>query len=365
VGLLEVTKPHELETDDNLSQSGSNGSGPASFAAAGLESALNLFRAVPLLPVVLLTGIVLSVAIDGFLSVPNLQNIMRQTSVILLAACGETMVLLIGGIDLSVGATIGLASVCGAFAMRFTDSVPLGVVACVATGLGVGALNGVGIARVGIPPFIMTFGMLLLARATSYLLTQSKSIGRLPQPVLAGGVLNVLDIPLIFITAGVVALIIGLILSRTVFGQKVYLTGSNPQAALFSGINVRQLTFYVYLIAGLLAGIAGFVFLMRLGAARPDAGDPLLLPIIGAVVVGGTALTGGEGGILRTVTGSLLIAMLIKSLEILGAQFWDQMIVIGVLIALGSALGSWLSRRRTSESRQKARHTEKAAENTG
>ena len=103
--------------------------------------------------------------------------------------------------------------------------------------------------------------------------------------VLAGGVLNILDIPFIFIIASVMALIIGLVLSRTVFGQKVYLTGSNPRAALFSGINVQRLTFFVYLLSGLLSGIAGFVFLMRLGAARPDAGDPLLLPITGAVVV--------------------------------------------------------------------------------
>ena len=364
-----MTKPRELEADDELSQSGSaeaeNGSRPVGFAAAGLESTFAILRAVPMLAVVILAGIVLSLTIDGFLSVPNLQNIMRQLSVVLLAACGETMVLLIGGIDLSVGATIGLSSVCGAFTMRFTDSVPLGVLVCVVTGLGIGAINGVGIARVGIAPFIMTFGMSLTARATSFLLTQARSIGRLPRPVLTGGVLNILDVPFIFIIAISVALIVGLVLSRTIFGQKVYLTGSNPQAALFSGINVRRLTFQVYLISGLLSGLAGFVFLMRLGAARPDAGDPLLLPIIGAVVLGGTALSGGEGGILRTVTGSMLIAMLIKSLEIVGAQFWDQMIVIGILIALGSALGAWLSRRRTTESRQKARRLEKAAEKSG
>jgi ribose/xylose/arabinose/galactoside ABC-type transport system permease subunit len=91
--------------------------------------------------------------------------------------------------------------------------------------------------------------------------------------------------------------------------------------------------------------------MMRLGAATPNAGDPLLLQIIGGVLLGGNAMTGGEGGMLRTITGALLIAMLIKSMEILGAQFWDQLIVVGALVALGSALGAWLSRRRTSETK--------------
>ena len=122
------------------------------------------------------------------------------------------------------------------------------------------------------------------------------------------------------------------------------------------------MTFLVYTLAGLLAGLAGFVFMMRLGSASPTAGDPLLLEIIGAVVLGGTALSGGEGGVVRTFTGALLVAMIIKSLELMGAAFWDQMIVIGLLIALGSAMGAWLSRRRTSESRRTAQKLERGGQ---
>ena len=327
-------------------------SGSARASVPGLGPLLNIFRNLPMLPVIVIAVLVLSFAIDGFMSVGNLQNIMRQLSVILIAVTSETLVLLIGGIDLSIGAAIGLASVCGAFAMHYSDSPMVGLLACLATGAAIGALNGFGISRGGLQPFIATFGMMLTVRAIGFLLTGGLSIGKLPKFVLQAGRLNVEGLPLVFILGLSVAVLMGLVLSRTVFGEKIYLTGSNPRAAAFSGINVERLKFQVYLIAGTLAGVAAFVFMMRLGAATPTAGDQLLLPTIGAVVLGGTSLTGGEGGIIRSISGALLVAILIKSLEIMGAQFWDQMIVIGALTALGSALGAWLSRRRTRESKR-------------
>jgi ribose/xylose/arabinose/galactoside ABC-type transport system permease subunit len=264
------------------------------------------------------------------------------------------LVILIGGIDLSVGATIGLASVTGAYVMHVTTSTSLGILTCVVVGVGVGAINGLGIARVGIQPFIMTFAMLLTARASAFLVTGGRSVGALPKNLLVAGRLNIAQVPFVFVIGLFVAVVGGLILSYTVFGQKIYLTGSNARAAAFSGVDVKRVKFFVYLISGTLGGFAAFVFMMRLGAATPNAGDPLLLQIIGSVLLGGNAMTGGEGGLLRSVTGALLIAMLVKSMEIIGAQFWDQLIVVGALVALGSALGAWLSRQRTSESKGRA-----------
>jgi ribose/xylose/arabinose/galactoside ABC-type transport system permease subunit len=319
----------------------------------GLGLLLAAIRELPMLPVILVCGIAFSLTIDGFMSVPNVQNILRQISVILIAATGETLVILIGGIDLSVGATIGLASVSGAYVMHFTGSTAIGILACLTVGGAVGLFNAIGIASVGIQPFIMTFGMLLTARAAAFLETGGRSVGALPKIVLLGGRLNIVGVPLVFVMGLFVAALGGLVLSYTAFGQKVYLTGSNPRAAAFSGINVKRLTFYVYLASGALGGLAAFAFMMRLGAATPNAGDPLLLQIVGAVLLGGNALTGGEGGMLRSVTGALLIAMLVKSMEIMGAQFWDQLIVVGSLVALGSALGAWLSRHRSSDSRSR------------
>jgi ribose/xylose/arabinose/galactoside ABC-type transport system permease subunit len=355
MGLREVTKSTRPEHHLDDGRSGFVGSKrprPARPSALGLGLLLNIVRDVPMLPVIVVVLIVLSFTIDGFMSVGNLQNIMRQLSVILIAVTGQTLVLLIGGIDLSMGATIGLASVCGAFTMHYMDSSLLGLLACLATGIAIGALNGFGIARIGLQPFIMTFGMMLTVRAAAFLLTAGLSVGRLPKVLLQTGRMNFAGLPLVFILGLAVALSVGFVLSRTVFGEKIYLTGSNPRAAAFSGIDVQRLKFQVYLIAGAAAGAAAFVFMMRLGAATPTAGDQLLLQIIGSVVLGGTSLNGGEGGIIRSCSGAVLVAIIIKSLEILGAQFWDQMIVIGALVALGSALGAWLSRLRTRESKR-------------
>lgn len=354
MGLLSPTTRARSEFGTEMTTGLSSGghSGSARTGAPSF-SLMNLFRNLPMLPVVILAAILLSLTVEGFSSAANAQNIMRQLPVILIAVSAETLILLIGGIDLSVGAIIGLASVCGAYTMHATDSVFLGLIACIAVGVAVGAINGIGIAVFRIQPFIMTFGTMLTARALAFLITGGRSVGRLPKSLLEAGRLDVFGIPLIFILALCVCGVIGFMLSRTAFGQKIYLLGSNPRAAKFSGINVKRLTFTIYLLSGALCGLAAFVFMMRLGSASPTAGDPLLLQIIGAVVLGGTTLTGGEGGILRSMTGALLIAMIVKSLEILGAQFWDQMIVIGVLTALGSALGSWLGRRRISGSARK------------
>lgn len=314
-----------------------------------VSAVLGVSRQLPMLPAILIVGLVFSLTIDGFTSELNLQNIMRQLAVIIVAVAGETLVLLIGGIDLSVGAGIGLSTICGACVMHFTGSALLGLVVCLASGTLIGAVNGLGIALARVQPFIMTFGMMLTMRALAFLLTGGRSMGGLPRGLLHAGRALVLGMPLVFLVAVAVAGLLGVLLRQTVFGQSVYLTGANQRAARFSGIDVKRLTFTVYAIAGLMAGAAGFLFMMRLGAATPTAGDPLLLQIIGAAVLGGTSLNGGEGGVLRSMTGCLLIVMLNNCLEILGAQFWDQMIVIGTLTAIGSALGSWLSRRRRSE----------------
>lgn len=321
-------------------------SGPG---APGVRALLAVFRELPMLPVILVAFAALSLTVDGFLSIGNMQNIARQLSVILIAVTGETFVLLIGGIDLSIGAIIGLAAVCGALTMQGTASSLLGLLACLATGAAFGAINGAGVALGGIQPFIMTFGVMLTARALGFLLTGGRSIGRLPHALLEAGRMSVVGLPLVFVIGLLIALAGSVVLRRTLFGQKIYLTGSNARAAAFSGIQVNSLKFQIYLISGILGGAAAYVFMMRLGSASPTAGDQLLLQVIGAAVLGGTSLTGGEGGVLRSITGAVLVGMLIKSQEILGAQFWDQMIVIGVLTALGSALGAWLSRRRTRE----------------
>jgi ribose transport system permease protein len=345
-----LTRPESRKEHTQSGRAQENGRRLPARANAIRRLASRAFRKLPMLPVIILAGVILSATVDGYASLANIQNIMRQLSVILIAATGQTLVLLIGGIDLSVGAAIALAAVCGALAMHSTASALLGLLTCLAVGAGIGAINGFGVSRVRIQPFIMTFGMLLTARALAFLLTGGMAIGMLPKSVLRLGRLDIAGVPAVFLMGVAVAAFVSIVLSRTVFGQRIYLTGSNMRAAVFSGVNVRRLEFQVYLISGLLAGVSAFVFMIRLGDAPPTAGDPLLLQIIGAVVLGGTSLTGGEGGVIRSASGALLVAMIVKSFEIIGAQFWDQMIVTGVLVALGSALGNWLTRRRLRQS---------------
>ena len=225
--------------------------------APGFGPLLAVFRELPMLPVILVALAALSVTVDGFLSVGNMQNIARQLSVILIAVTAETLVLLIGGIDLSIGAIIGLASVCGAMTMQVTASSLLGLLACLATGAVFGAINGAGIARGGIQPFIMTFGVMLTARALGFLLTGGRSIGRLPRVLLEIGRTSVAGLPLVFVFGLVVALAGSLVLRRTLFGQKIYLTGSNPRAAAFSGIKIDVVKFQIYLISGILGRRGG------------------------------------------------------------------------------------------------------------
>lgn len=306
-----------------------------------------LWRNVPMFPVVVIVILLMSFTVDGFATLGNFQNVARQLPVILVAVAGQTIVLLIGGIDLSIGATIGLASVLGASVMQTTGSITLGLFVCIGVGALVGCINGFGIAHLKVQPFIMTFGMMLVVRALAMLFTGGRSMGRLPPTLLYYGRLNVLGIPLVFILGLLLTGLVGYMLRKTIFGQNIYLFGSNPLAARYSGIDVKRLEFRVYVVAGMLAGLAAFLFMMRLGAATPTAGDPLLLQVIGAAVLGGTLLTGGEGGIVRSVIGCILIVVLNNWLEIIGAQFWDQMIVIGMLIAVGSAFGTWLGKRRS------------------
>ena len=237
----------------------------------------------PMLPVILAAGLILSGVVHGFMTVGNLQNIMRQLAVILVAVSGETLVLLIGGIDLSVGATIGLASVCGALSMHYTNSALLGLMVCIGVGAGIGGLNGVGIAAVGLQPFIVTFGTMLTVRAVGFLLTQGRSVGKLPKILLQTGRMRIAGLPLVFIIGISTAILVGLVLKSTCRGEDL----SDRLKSARGGITGRQyskIKFRIYLTSGALAGLAAFVFMMRLGAATPTAGDQLLLQIIGAVV---------------------------------------------------------------------------------
>ncbi|MBN9510542.1 MAG: ABC transporter permease [Alphaproteobacteria bacterium] len=301
----------------------------------------------PMLPVLLVAFLALSVSIDGFVSAANLANMARLFAPLAIAAIGLTFVFLLGEIDLSIGSVLSLASVLGALTMRGTASVWLGVMVMVATGALIGALNGAVIAWFRFSAFVYTLGVLVTARAIAMLITGGHSVGRLPFGALRFGRGTFAGLPWLLWIAIAVYAAAHLFLRQTVIGREIALVGANRRAAVFAGLRVRRARFTGFLVSGTLAGLAASCIVLRLGSGGPILGDNILLMAIAAVVLGGTSVFGGEGGAFRTVTGALVVVTLDKGLNLLGLAFYDQAIVMGLVIVLGSALGGYLYRRRT------------------
>jgi ribose/xylose/arabinose/galactoside ABC-type transport system permease subunit len=299
----------------------------------------------PMLLVLFVALAFFTASVDGFASYANLVNIARLFAPLLIASVGLTFVFLIGGIDLSIGSTVSFASIICAFVTRDTDSIALGGLAGVSTGLAIGAINGVAISFFRLPAFVHTLAMLLTVRAVGLLITGGFSVGHLPIEAMMFGRQSLLGVPnLLWIGLGVVVLA-QIILSFTRFGREIYLIGTSERAATFNGIHVQYTRFLAHTICGALAGLCGVTIVLRLGSGGPVLGDNLLLMAIAAVVLGGTSIMGGEGSAMRTVVGAALIILLDKGLNMLGFSFYDQAVVMGVVLILGSAFSRWLHKR--------------------
>lgn len=224
-----------------------------------------------------------------------------------------------------------------------------GVLAGIATGLAIGAINGIATAILRMPPFVHTFGMLLTLRATALLLTAGHSVGRLPIEALQWGRGSILGAPNLLWLAALVCLAAHLLLRHTMLGREMFLIGTNERAAIFSGLRVPRVKFTAYLLCGVLAGLSGVTVVLRLGSGGPVLGDNVLLMAIAAVVLGGNSIVGGDVSVFRTLTGAAVIILLDKGLNLLGLSFFDQAIVIGAVIVVGSALSTWIHRRTSAQ----------------
>jgi ribose transport system permease protein len=294
---------------------------PGGLPAGLTRATLDRLAGLPMLPVVVLVFAAFALTVPGFGTVVNLDTMARVLAPLLVAAIGATLIMLAGGIDLSVGATMSLASVLGAMAMKESGSVALGCATGVAVGAAVGLVNAVA--------------------------AHGASVGGLPPAATAFGRMRLAGIPVLLLIAAALLLLALLVLHRTVFGRWIYLVGANERAALFNAVPVDRVKAALYVLGGTAAGIAAMLAVLRLGSGSPVLGDNILLQVIAAVVVGGTSVFGGEGGLVRTLTGVALIVMLDKGLDIIGLAFYDQAIIIGLVILAGSALGTALQRRKT------------------
>jgi ribose transport system permease protein len=281
--------------------------------------------------------LVFSLLSRQFFTVSNLTAVALQSSINAIIAIGMTLVIISAGIDLSVGSIAGLASVVAATVM-LQYGVVMGVLAGAVVGLIAGAINGTLIARVGLAPFIVTLGTLTLYRGAALVFTNGQPIYGIPEQFrsIFAGSIGPIPTPVIFAIA--VAVIVDFLLRRTTFGEHVIAIGGNEEAARLCGVAVDRVKATVYVIAGGLAALAGFVLVARIGAAEPIGGTGYELDAIAATVIGGTSLFGGVGTVGGTIVGALILGGLRDGLTLLNVQsFWQQVasgvvIIVAVLI---------------------------------
>ena len=292
---------------------------------------------------------------DRFLTAENGWNILRQISVNLCLSIGMTMIILSGGIDLSVGAILGLAGAVAAGLLKFGLAIPyLGVLieftvfgailAGVSVGLLLGCFNGLVITRFRLPPFVATLAMLSIARGLTMLWTGGFPITGLGPSFGYIGTGILLGIPMpVWISAALVAVFV-VVTRKTRFGRYLYAVGGNERAALLTGLRVNRIKLLVYTLGGGLAGVAGLIVTARLDSAQPNAGLGYELDSIAAVVIGGTSLSGGRGSVLGTVLGTLIIGVLNNGLFLLNVSpFWQQ-VVKGFVILTAVAIDKMSAR---------------------
>ncbi|MFC7404112.1 ABC transporter permease [Georgenia alba] len=299
--------------------------------------------------------LVFSLVTDEFLTVDNLLNILRQYAVVLILAVGQTLVIITAGIDLSVAATAALSgSIMGvAYAhLGLSEAVAIGL--GLLSGFAVGLLNGLAVAVLKVPDIIVTLGSLTAVRGVALVLTDGLPVPdfaqaiegrRIPEPVATLGAGNLGRIPLIIVVALVCCAIGWYVLNRTRLGRSIVAVGGNRQAAHVSGISVARTKIAVYAFSGLLAGVAGMMLAGRLSSANALMGELLELDTIAAVVIGGTALYGGQGRVSGTIIGVFIIGVLANGLNILGVSDFWQRIITGVIIVAVVALDQWRRRR--------------------
>lgn len=284
-----------------------------------------------------------------FFQWPNLVNVLRQVALYGIVSLSMTLVILTKGIDLSIGSIVGVVAVTSAGALAAGWGTPAAVLIGLAIGAFMGAINGLGITLGRVPPFIMTLGMMVVGRGVTMMISDGTPVNLGADDGgsfawLGSGRLLTIPVP-VWIFA-ILAITMGLLLARTVFGRNIYAVGSNEEAARLAGIPVQSTIFLVYVINGIFAALTALIFVSRLTVGEPTAGTGLELEAITIVVIGGTSLFGGEGGIFGTVVGAAILAVLANILNLFGISPFTQQVVKGTIIVL-AVLVETLRKRRT------------------
>jgi fructose transport system permease protein len=313
-----------------------------------LTSGLSVSTLGPLVAL-LLAGIFFTSQSDRFLTGPNLSLVVQQVMVVGTLAIGQTLVILTAGIDLSNGTvmalgTIVMTSLAVNAGLNPVLAIALGLLVCAAFG----AINGSLVTRLRLPPFIVTLGTLNIAFALTHIYSREQTISNLPDTLTFFGTtfrLGQTNITYGSVLTLVLFLVAWYMLAKTAVGRHVYALGNNPEAARLTGINTRRLLLGVYTVAGLIYGVAGLLLVARTSVGDPQAGQTDNLDSITAVVLGGTSLFGGRGGVIGSLIGALIVGVFRNGLQLIGVASIYQVLITGVLVILAVAVDQ-LARRR-------------------
>jgi ribose transport system permease protein len=290
-----------------------------------------------------------------FLTKSNLINIVQQVVTFAIMGYGLTFCLVAGGTDLSAGSSLALAGIVVVWFLQNGTSLVLSIVLALLTGIIMGFINGFSIMKLGVVPFIATLGTQWVFRGLANVAVEGKPLytNEIPEKsvqeaflVLGGGKIGEV-LPISVVVCAVYGIILFFILSKTSIGRKIYACGSNMEAARLSGINVVRTRTFAYCVSGFSAAVAGILLASRISSAQPAAGIGLELEAIAASVLGGVAISGGEGGIGNTIIGALLMGVLRNGLNLLGINSFWQQVVVGIIIVGACAIESYRNRKYT------------------
>lgn len=274
-----------------------------------------------------------SIVSDRFLSVSNILNILRQISVNAIIAFGMTYCILLGGIDLSVGAVICVSGVVTALMINNGVNVFAAMLGGILIGALAGTFNGVLVSKTGIPAFVVTLCSQSICNGLAYVITSGSPIACSDERFTVFGngyILNVIPVPVVIML--IIFVLVLFLLVKTTFGKYIYAIGGNRDCAKYAGINIAKIETLAYVISGTLAGVAGVILAARMYSGQPNAGDGYELNAIAATVIGGASMTGGIGSVAGTILGALVIGVMNNGLNLMGAQFYFQTIAKGVVI---------------------------------
>ena len=291
---------------------------------------------------------ILALTNESFLKISNIMNVLRQAAVLVVLGLGMTLVVISRGIDLSVAGVMSLSACFCATLLNMGIATPLSIAITLLIGVVFGFTNGVLTGYIGLPAFVATYGMSYIANGFSLILMNGNILYGFPDSFLFLGTGFVFGVvPVMVIYTLVLVFLFYVLLSRTNFGKQVYCVGANPQTSMYSGIKTKRILVMTFISSGVCASIAGIMLASRMNAAQSGIGDQYQMLAVAAVVMGGTSMSGGEGGIPGTVVGALILILIVNGMNLLGISSLAQSLVNGLVIVASVVLDMYVKNKST------------------